>query len=82
VCEPRREPFVDLDRDHPSRARRKRTGQATEPCADLEHEVIVADTGLCDELGGDRVATKEMLSASVTAARAPSRVPRAHGVSP
>ena len=76
------EPFVDLDGDHAIGAKRERRGQAAEPGPDLEHELTGADPGLRDELRCDRVATKEMLSASRSAARAPARVRRAHGPSP
>jgi len=78
----RDERLVDLDRDDVGCAPGERRRQPAEPRSDLEDALITADTGLLDELRRDRVATKEMLSASRIPARAPARVCRAHGPSP
>jgi hypothetical protein len=78
----RGEPLVDLDRDDLAGVPRLGRRQPAEPGSDLEDELVRADLGLLDELRGDRVATKEMLSASRIPARAPARVWRAHGPSP
>jgi len=76
------ESLLDLDRNDVSSAASERSRQTAEPWSDLEHELVGADAGLADELRSDRVATKEMLSASRLPARAPARVWRAHGPSP
>ena len=73
---------VELDRDHAPGAPCQLGGQTAAAGAEIEHEVVRTNTSVADDLRGERLRAKEVLTTCAVRPARTSRAPLGHGPSP